>query len=83
MAKVGGHLPFEFSLGERDRRYERVRAMMRRLGFDAIIAPCNTGHNDAFQADVRYLTQVGGFANGHGERTVREVRQVLEDSPRH
>jgi hypothetical protein len=37
--------------------------MMARLAFDAIIAPCNTGHNEAFQADVRYLTQVGGFAN--------------------
>lgn len=37
--------------------------MMAVHGFDAIIASCNTGHNEAFQADVRYLTQVGGFAN--------------------
>jgi Xaa-Pro aminopeptidase len=56
-------LPFEFSLAERDRRYARVRAMMAERGYDAILAPCNTGHNEAYQADVRYLTQVGGFAN--------------------
>ncbi len=58
-----GRLPFTFSLAERDRRYARVRSMMAQRGFDAIIAPCNTGHNEAFQADVRYLTQIGGFAN--------------------
>lgn len=56
-------LPYTFSLTERDRRYQRVREMMTREGFDAILASCNTGHNEAFQADVRYLTQVGGFAN--------------------
>jgi Xaa-Pro aminopeptidase len=37
--------------------------MMAQRGFDALLIPCNTGHNEAFQADVRYLTQVGGFAN--------------------
>ncbi len=58
-----GHLPCVFSLAERERRYARVREMMAQRGFDAIIAPCNTGHNEAFQADVRYLTQIGGFAN--------------------
>jgi Xaa-Pro dipeptidase len=58
-----GLLPFTFSLTERNRRYQRVREMMAQSAFDAIIAPCNTGHNEAFQADVRYLTQVGGFAN--------------------
>lgn len=58
-----GRLPLTFSFAERDRRYVRTREMMARLGFDALIAPCNTGHNDAFQADVRYLSQIGGFAN--------------------
>jgi Xaa-Pro dipeptidase len=61
-AQQGERLSFTFSLAERDRRYERVRAMMAERGFDALLVPCNTGHNDAFQADVRYLTQVGGFA---------------------
>jgi Xaa-Pro aminopeptidase len=55
-------LPFTFSLTERDRRYRQVRAQMAALGLDALIIPCNTGHNEAYQADVRYLTQVGGFA---------------------
>jgi Xaa-Pro aminopeptidase len=58
-----GRLPLSFSLAERDRRYAKVRAMMTERGFDALIVPCNTGHNEAYQADVRYLTQVGGFAN--------------------
>jgi Xaa-Pro aminopeptidase len=58
-----GHLPFSFSLAERDRRYARVRAMMAGRGFEALLVPCNTGHNEAFQADVRYLSQIGGFAN--------------------
>lgn len=60
---TSGRLPFVFSLSERDRRYRKVREMMAREGFDAVIVPCNTGHNEAFQADVRYLTQIGGFAN--------------------
>jgi Xaa-Pro aminopeptidase len=52
-----------FSLSERDRRYAKVQGMMTERGFDALLIPCNTGHNEAFQADVRYLTQIGGFAN--------------------
>jgi Xaa-Pro dipeptidase len=58
-----GRLPFTFSLAERDRRYAKVRQMMSERGFDALVIPCNTGHNEAYQADVRYLTQIGGFAN--------------------
>jgi len=58
-----GRLPFVFSLAERERRYAEVREMMIKRGFDALIVPCNTGHNEAFQADVRYLSQIGGFAN--------------------
>lgn len=33
---------------------------MAREGFDALIAPENTGHYDHWQPDTRYLTQVGG-----------------------
>lgn len=58
-----GRLPFTFSLAERQRRYNKVHEMMMAHGFDAVLIPCNTGHNEAFQADVRYLTQIGGFAN--------------------
>lgn len=49
-----------FSLAERDRRWGRVRAAMRREGVDAIFVPPNTGLWDHFQANVRYLTGIGG-----------------------
>lgn len=49
-----------FSLAERDRRWARVRALMARDDLDAIFAPPNTGMFDTFQANVRYLTGIGG-----------------------
>lgn len=49
-----------FSLEERDRRWARVRAMMREAQLDAIFVPPNTGFWDQFQANVRYLTGIGG-----------------------
>jgi Xaa-Pro dipeptidase len=54
-----GRIP-TFSLEERDRRWTRVRGFLAREGLDAVIATPNTSHWDAFQADVRYLTQIGG-----------------------
>ncbi|HWK63253.1 MAG TPA: M24 family metallopeptidase [Eoetvoesiella sp.] len=50
----------KFSLDERGRRWARVRELMRRDGLDAIFAPPNTGMFDMFQANVRYLTGLGG-----------------------
>jgi Xaa-Pro dipeptidase len=49
-----------FTLAERDRRYQVVRALMRERGIDCIIVPHNTGDWDNFQPDIRYLTCVGG-----------------------
>jgi Xaa-Pro dipeptidase len=49
-----------FSLAERDRRWARVRAFMRQEQLDAIFVPPNTGLWDQFQANVRYLTGIGG-----------------------
>ena len=49
-----------FSLAERDRRWARVREGMRRAGLQAIIGLPNSSHFDQFQADVRYLSQIGG-----------------------
>lgn len=49
-----------FSLEERDRRWQRVRAMMREERLDAIFAPPNTGMFDQLQANARYLTGIGG-----------------------
>jgi Xaa-Pro aminopeptidase len=48
-----------FTIEERDRRWGRVRALMRRDGIDLIVClPCTNSH-DRGQADARYLTQLG------------------------
>lgn len=48
-----------FGLGERDRRWAKVRELMRRDGIDLIAClPCTNSH-DRGQADARYLTQLG------------------------
>jgi Xaa-Pro dipeptidase len=49
-----------FSLTERGRRWGRVRALMREAAIDVIFVPPNTGLWDHFQANVRYLTGIGG-----------------------
>ncbi len=54
-----GRIP-TFSQAERERRWARVRRLMAREGLDALVAFPNSGHWDHFQADVRYLTQIGG-----------------------
>jgi Xaa-Pro dipeptidase len=50
----------KFSHAERDRRWSRLRELMRRERFDAIIGFPNQSHWDQFQADVRYMTHIGG-----------------------
>ncbi|HEY1269527.1 MAG TPA: hypothetical protein VGH16_19870, partial [Candidatus Binatia bacterium] len=52
-----------FSLAERDRRWSAVRAEMKKANLDAVIGLPNQGHWDQFGADIRYLTQIGGFQN--------------------
>ena len=48
-----------FSVAERDRRWARVRELMRRDGIDLVVClPCTNSH-DRGQADARYLTQLG------------------------
>ncbi len=54
-----GHVP-RFSVGERDRRWARVRALMSGAGIDVVFVAPNTGHWDSFQANGRYLTGLGG-----------------------
>jgi len=44
----------KFSHAERDRRWSRVRELMRPQQFDAIIGFPNQSHWDQFQADVRF-----------------------------
>src|SRR3954454_20600624 len=48
-----------FSMAERDRRWARVRELMKEAGIDVLVAPPNTGGNERNQADARYLTQFG------------------------
>ena len=50
----------KFSLAERERRWRRVRERMRQERLDAIIGFPNQSHWDQFQADIRYLTHIGG-----------------------
>ena len=50
----------KFSLAERDRRWALVRKAMAAEGLDVIVVPNNTGHSTDFQANVRWLTHVGG-----------------------
>ena len=50
----------KFSHQERERRWQRVRELMREQKLDAIIGFPNQSHWDQFQADVRYLTHIGG-----------------------
>jgi len=44
---------------ERERRWSRVRELMRRDGIDCVVALNSTGTHNRNQADVRYLTQLG------------------------
>src|ERR1044071_8959229 len=50
----------KFSLGERGRRWTRIRELMRQSGLDALVGFPNQSHWDQFQADTRYLTHIGG-----------------------
>jgi Xaa-Pro aminopeptidase len=50
----------KFSIAERERRWGRVRQLMAQEQLDAIIGFPNQSHWDQFQADIRYLTHIGG-----------------------
>ena len=50
----------KFTDAERERRWTRLRELMRRDQIDAIIGFPNQSHWDQFQADIRYLTHIGG-----------------------
>jgi Xaa-Pro aminopeptidase len=49
-----------FSLAERARRWEGVRARMAAQGLDVLVAPQNSAHSTDFQANSRYLSHCGG-----------------------
>lgn len=50
----------ELSLGERDRRWDRVRKAMRDAHLDVLVTPPNPGFWDQLQANAAYLSTVGG-----------------------
>lgn len=51
-------LPESFSAKERDFRWTKTRAAMRKAGFDALLTPASGGEGDS---DSRYLTQRAGW----------------------
>jgi Xaa-Pro dipeptidase len=50
----------KISLAERDRRWATLRDRMREAGLECLVLPYNTGHWGQFQADVQYVTSMGG-----------------------
>jgi Xaa-Pro aminopeptidase len=59
--RTDGLYPYpRFSLAERERRWQAVRAVMAEQGLDVIVTPQNTGHSMDFQSNTRWLTQCGG-----------------------
>src|SRR4051812_10772223 len=49
-----------FSLTERARRWDGVRARMAAAGLDVLVTPQNSAHSTDFQANSRYLSHCGG-----------------------
>jgi Xaa-Pro aminopeptidase len=49
-------------MAERDRRWAKLRVLMRSEGVDIIVVPPHTGHHDHFSANARYITGLGGYS---------------------
>jgi Xaa-Pro aminopeptidase len=56
----------QFSIQEFSRRHRKVREIMQLRGIDCLIITGNTGGNQSFCADIRYMT---GLAGGAAEGT--------------
>ena len=50
-----------FSIAERTRRWEKVRALMTDAQLDCLVGFPNQGRFEQLQANTRYLIQIGGF----------------------
>lgn len=69
-----------FSLAERERRWGRVRELMRERGCDCLVAP---GLRDAEeQTTSRYLSQIGGASNGWVVLPLEGEATAIVDSER-
>lgn len=53
----------QFSLAERDRRWQAVRTLMAERDLLAIVLPNHSGHSTDFQANSRYISHCGGGAD--------------------
>lgn len=71
-------LPTGFSLAERDRRWARVRAVMKSRGFDCLLTPAASGEGDA---DSLYLTGHRGWVVFPHSGPVTLVRDGDEEGP--
>ena len=58
----GKNSAFSFSRDEFDRRYREIRQAMQLRGIDCLIITGNTGGNQSFAADIRYITGLAGSA---------------------
>lgn len=50
----------QFTLKERELRYEKVKSLMRARGLDCLLVRGTSGHWDSHSENMRYLTQIGG-----------------------
>ncbi len=61
-AESGSDPMLVFSLAEFARRHQQIRDIMQRRGIDCLIITGNTGGNQSFAADMRYITGLSGSA---------------------
>ena len=54
---------FEFEDDERDKRWQRVRSVMKKRGIDALVVWAFAGYNSSECANFRYLTNVPTYGN--------------------
>ena len=63
----------KFSLEEKTRRFAAVRERMRSRGIGALVVQANSSKWDCGEADVRYLSHIGG--NGEEGYLVFDLRE--------
>jgi Xaa-Pro aminopeptidase len=54
---------FEFDQGERDRRWQQIRSIMRKRGIGALVIWAFAGYNSGECANFRYLSNMPSFGN--------------------
>jgi Xaa-Pro aminopeptidase len=62
VVKHGENKILKFSPQEFARRHRKIREIMQLRGIDCLIITGNTGYNNSFAADIRYVTGLAGLA---------------------